>query len=117
MLPRMPTPHYVYILSNQSGCYYAGRTRDLQTRWHEHRDGTHGASFTRAFNVGRLVYIALCPDFESARRHEASLKRRTRARKQAAIRAVNPEMNDLAVEFGWRAAPSSSLRWGRGGGG
>ncbi|MBP6570891.1 MAG: GIY-YIG nuclease family protein [Gemmatimonadales bacterium] len=107
----MPIPHFVYILTNQAGCYYVGMTRDMRRRWHEHRDGALGAEFTRTFHVTRLVYVMPCVDFKSARQHEASLKRRTRARKAAIIRVANPEMRDLAVGFGWRRAPASAMRW------
>jgi putative endonuclease len=102
----MARPHHVYILTNLSGCYYVGMTSDLCRRWFEHHTRA-GGRFTRRFNVQRLVYVAECPDRESAARHERSLKRRTRARKAALIRSVNPNLEDLSVVWGWRSPPDS----------
>jgi putative endonuclease len=104
----MSTPCYVYILTNQSGCYYVGMTNNIERRWHEHVRRERGAKFTREYHVTRLVYLVRCPDRRAAGAHERSLKRRTRARKLAAIRAFNPSLQDLAVTFGWRKAPASA---------
>jgi putative endonuclease len=103
----MPRPCYVYILTNQSGCYYVGMTNNIERRWHEHLGRQRGAQFTREYHVTRLVYLVLLPDRRAAGEHERSLKRRTRARKLAAIRAINPRLDDLSVTYGWRKAPAS----------
>ena len=102
----MDKPHYVYILTNTSGCYYVGMTSDMCRRWFEHHT-RKGAKFTGQFNVQRLVYVKQCPDRESAARHERSLKRRSRARKRALIRASNPDLIDYSVKWGWRKSPAS----------
>jgi len=103
----MPRPCYVYILTVQSGCYYVGLTNNIARRWHEHLGRKRGARFTREYHVTRLVYLVLLPDRRVAGVHERSLKRRTRASKLAAIRAMNPQLDDLSVTFGWRKPPAS----------
>jgi putative endonuclease len=97
----------VYILTNMTGCYYVGMTSDMCRRWFEHHTRV-GARFTSKFNVQRLVYVVECPDRESAARHERSLKKRSRSRKSAMIRSINPTSEDLAVRWGWRPPPDSS---------
>jgi putative endonuclease len=97
----MSTEHYVYILSNASRCFYIGMTRDPPRRWYEHKERT-GAEFTKRYHLHVLLYLRQCPDRASARAHEQSLKRRSRARKWAIIRAANPELRDLSVAWGWR---------------
>src|SRR5690606_27111340 len=103
----MATPHWVYILTNQSGCYYVGMTRDPFRRWWQHTHRRGGARLTGRYHITRLVYLRECPDRQSALRHERSLKRRSRERKRALILKYNPHFEDLAVIFGWRDPPAS----------
>ena len=97
----MSKPHYVYILTNSSKCYYVGMTSNVHRRWWQHLHKV-GAKLTRDFHIGRLVYVQEFPDRRSALAHERSVKRRTRKRKAAMIRQFNPTGEDLSVAWGWR---------------
>jgi putative endonuclease len=101
---------YVYILTNQSRCYYVGMTSNLHRRWWQHLH-RFSAKHTRDYHIARIVYVQVFPDKESARAHERSVKRRTRARKLAIIRQHNPNLEDLSVAWGWRDALASKIGW------
>ncbi len=107
----MPHPHYVYILTNASKCYYVGMTSNMQLRWWQHLHGM-GARHTQDFHLGRLVYVQEFPDRTSARAHERSVKRRSRKRKAAMIRQHNPHGLDYSVVWGWRRALASRIEVG-----
>jgi len=104
----MPRPYFVYILSNQSRCYYVGVTNNLYRRWLEHRTGG-GSGFCRQHHLTRLVYAETHYSPGEAIAREKQLKRWRRAQKRALIETLNPGRLDLAIEWGWRARPSSSV--------
>ena len=104
----MSRSHWVYILTNQSGCFYVGMTSDLSRRWWEHVTGRAGVVHTSRYHLTRLVYARECPDRQSALRHERTLKRLSRRRKWAVIHQFNPTVRDWSVEWGWREPPDSS---------
>jgi len=104
----MSQPHYVYILTNASKCFYVGMTSNMHLRWWQHLH-RHGARHTQEYHLARLVYVQEFPDRSSARAHERSIKRRTRKRKAAMIRQFNPEGSDLAVVWGWRKPLDSRI--------
>jgi len=98
--------YYVYILSSVSRTLYTGVTNDLPKRLHEHRTG-HLKSFTRRYNVDRLVYVDENDDIREAIAREKQIKGWARARKVALIESSNPRWLDLSEEISDR---DSSLR-------
>jgi putative endonuclease len=74
---------------------YVGVTSDLDKRIAEHRAGIHPSSFTKKYNVDRLVYYELGKDIRSAIAREKQLKGWRRAKKVALIESTNPEWRDL----------------------
>jgi putative endonuclease len=86
---------YVYILASQiGGTLYIGVTSDLIRRVAEHKSKA-AESFTKRYDVERLVYFEIFEDIENAIRREKRLKKWTRAWKISLIEKENPNWNDL----------------------
>ena len=86
---------YVYILaSGIGGTLYIGVTNDLIRRVAEHRLKLV-KSFTKKYEVDRLVYFEQFDDAESAIRREKRLKKWNRAWKIRLIEEHNPNWDDL----------------------
>ena len=75
---------FVYILRCGDGSLYTGSTTDLSRRLAAHRSG-HGAKYTRGRLPLELVYWEEMPDWPSALRREAAIKRLTRSEKLALL--------------------------------
>ena len=74
----------VYILRLRSGALYFGCSDDAETRFIEHAKGT--ACRTTAIDPPRsLLWVEAQPDFSTARRREAQIKKWSRAKKEALI--------------------------------
>jgi putative endonuclease len=88
---------YVYILaSGPNGTLYTGVTNNLSRRLCEHREGS-AESFTKRYNVKRLVYYEIFPTAETAIHREKRIKKYPRAWKINLIREHNPDWNDLTA--------------------
>jgi putative endonuclease len=74
---------------------YAGVTSNMNKRLIEHRAGAHPSSFTKKYNVDRLVYLELGRDISAAIAREKQLKGWSRDKKVALIEETNPEWEDL----------------------
>jgi putative endonuclease len=86
---------YVYILANRiGGTLYIGVTNDLIRRVAEHRLKLVD-SFTKKYEVYRLVYFEQFDDVENAIRREKRLKKWNRAWKIRLIEESNPNWDDL----------------------
>ena len=90
---------FVYMLTNDKGnVLYTGATGNLKDRLYLHRGG-YVAGFTKKYNVHKLVYYEEFADISRARERERQLKGKTRAKKDALIRLVNPTFSDLLSEI------------------
>jgi putative endonuclease len=87
--------YFVYILASLSRTLYIGVTNHLNRRLQEHRDGAAN-SFTKRYNIHRLVYFERFQYIGNAIAREKFLKHFTRAEKLALITAANPTWEDLA---------------------
>ncbi len=86
---------YVYILASRiGGTLYIGVTNDLIRRVAEHRL-KQVESFTKKYEVDRLVYFEQFDDIENAIRREKRLKKWNRAWKIRLIEELNPNWDDL----------------------
>jgi putative endonuclease len=66
---------YVYILASRiGGTLYIGVTNDLVRRVYEHKTGA-AESFTKDYDVNRLVYFECFEDIEAAIHREKRLKK------------------------------------------
>ena len=97
---------YVYILSNWNNkVVYTGVTNNLERRLYEHKNQLSD-SFTKKYNVNKLVYFDHTTDINSAIALEKKIKGWTRVKKDALIEEMNPRWHDLSKEW-WK---DSSLR-------
>ena len=92
----MPKVHqyFVYILSSRSRTLYIGVTNNLVRRIQEHRDGI-ADSFTKRYNINRLVYVEHFQYIGNAIAREKYLKHFTREEKLTLISQSNPAWIDL----------------------
>lgn len=91
--------YYVYILTSKSRTLYIGMTGFLTVRILQHKAGETD-SFSRRYNINRLVYFESFLYVNNAIVHEAELKSWSRKRKVALIEASNPLWTDLAEDWG-----------------
>ncbi len=91
--------YWVYILTNQNHTVlYIGVTSELEQRVYQHKNKlTKG--FTEKYNVEKLIYFKETTDPMSAIEREKQLKGWTRKKKENLIKRMNPEWNDLSLEF------------------
>ena len=89
---------YVYMMGSRSGkALYIGVTNDLQRRVYEHKSDVI-KGFTKRYQCHLLLYYELYSDIRDAIAREKQLKGWVRARKEALIKTLNPNREDLAAE-------------------
>ncbi len=92
--------YYVYILTNKNkNVLYTGFTNDLKRRLAEHKNRLHPKSFTSRYNVYFLVYYEKFTWIELAIAREKEIKDLKREKKDAIIRAFNPDVVFLDYLF------------------
>jgi putative endonuclease len=89
---------YVYILSSISGTLYVGLTDALPRRMLEHKNGRYD-SFTKEYEVNRLMYFETFTDQKTAGMREQQVKKYRRAKKIALFEVKNPQWRDLTEEL------------------
>ena len=88
--------YYVYITTNKkNGTLYIGVTSNLIKRVQQHREGKV-SSFTKKYNLNKLVYYKQTSDIRSAIRREKELKNWERKWKIELIERDNPNWKDLS---------------------
>ena len=86
---------YVYILTNKkNGTLYIGVTSNLPKRIWEHKNKCID-SFTKKYNLNKLVYYEAFDDIENAINREKELKGKLRQKKIDLINSINPDWLDL----------------------
>jgi len=90
--------YFVYILASKHKNLYIGVTNDLDRRLYEHKNKLFD-SFTKKYNIDRLVYYESFSDISQAISRETSLKGWLRAKKDALIEGMNPDWKDLSLEW------------------
>ena len=94
-----PRQYYVYIMTNRRHApLYVGVTNDLVRRVYEHRNKL-AKSYASRYNIAMLMYYEITESVESAIAREKQLKGWLKGRKIALIESVNPNWNDLALEW------------------
>lgn len=90
--------YWVYIMASKNrNSLYIGVTSNLEQRVGQHKDHLLKGSFSDKYNTVDLVYCEEYSEVEDAIAREKQLKNWSRAKKDRLIRAMNPEMNDLAA--------------------
>jgi putative endonuclease len=88
--------YYVYIVTNKPrGVLYTGITSDLILRVYQHKKRIFKSSFTRRYNLDKLVYYEEFQYVQDAIRREKQIKGLTRKKKIELIEAFNPNWDDL----------------------
>jgi putative endonuclease len=86
-------------MTNQNNTVlYTGITNDLGNRVHQHRSGT-GSKFTSKYKTTKLVYYECGSDVNTAILREKLIKGGSRKKKVDLINSINPDWNDLFVEY------------------
>jgi putative endonuclease len=86
------------MTNKNNSTLYTGVTNDLQRRIIEHKSGK-GGSFTKIYNINKLVYFETGDKIHEAIEREKQIKAGSRQNKLDLINAVNPEWNDLFEEM------------------
>ncbi|MDO8444262.1 MAG: GIY-YIG nuclease family protein [bacterium] len=87
--------YYIYILTNYDNTIlYVGVTNDLIKRAYEHKN-KFVESFTKRYNLNKLVYFEDCTDSIAAIEREKQLKAGSRRKKIELIEKENPNFDDL----------------------
>jgi putative endonuclease len=87
--------YYVYLLaSDKNGTLYLGVTNDVVRRAYEHKSKAVD-SFTKRYQVERLVWFEIYDDAITAIAREKELKKWRRAWKIRLIEEGNPHWTDL----------------------
>ena len=90
---------YVYIITNKpNGTLYIGVTSNLAQRIYNHKNKTF-ESFSKRYNLNKLVYYELFDDIKNAIIREKQLKEWRRAWKLKIIIDFNPNWKDLYYEI------------------
>ncbi len=90
--------YYVYIISNKSKTLYIGVTNNLVRRIYEHKNKLI-EGFSKKYNLNKLVYFESCSEIKDAIKREKQLKNWHRDWKINLIESMNPQWNDLSIEF------------------
>jgi len=91
---------YVYIITNKNNAVlYTGVTSNLIQRIYKHKNKTYDNSFTKRYNIDKLIYYEVFGDIELAISREKQIKDGNRARKEKLINNINPNWNDLYFEI------------------
>lgn len=89
---------FVYILANSTKMTYIGITNNIERRVFEHKKGLI-EGYTKKYNISKLVYLETGSDINMAIKREKQLKGWIRAKKVNLIESVNPNWDDLSLEW------------------
>jgi len=91
----MMKQYWVYMMTNRNKTViYTGLTNDLRRRVQEHKD-KNGSSFTKKYNLTKLVYYESFSRINDAIAAEKKVKSGSRAKKIELIESINPYWKDL----------------------
>jgi len=91
----MGKDYYVYILTNfTNSVLYTGVTNNLLRRAYEHKEKITD-SFTKKYNINKLVYYEVFNDIEFAIEREKQIKGGSRRKKIELIDGFNKDWEDL----------------------
>lgn len=91
--------YYVYMMTNRSRVVlYTGVTNSIERRlWHH--ANTAKRTFTKRYNLDRLVYYELYHDIRDAISREKEIKGWRREKKNGLVRTLNPKWEDLGMRM------------------
>ena len=90
---------YIYIMTNKpNGTLYIGVTSDIVKRIYQHKNKL-ADSFTKRYNLNKLVYYEVYDEIDEAIKREKQLKFWKRDWKIELIEKMNNDWNDLYDEI------------------
>ncbi len=96
----MDKAYYVYLLTNWNNrVIYVGVTSNLERRVYEHKNKLH-EGFTQKYNVNKLVYYESSCDVTAAIEREKQIKKWRREKKNRLVMQMNPNWEDLSLDWG-----------------
>ena len=99
--------YYLHMVSNWTGgVLYTGVTNNLERRIYEHKNKMI-KGFSSKYNTSKLVYLEKYGSIQMAIEREKQIKKWSRHKKEFLINSLNPNWNDLSVE--WYEYPSTTL--------
>lgn len=91
--------YYVYIITNRyNTVFYVGMTNNLLRRINEHQRGVYPDSFSKRYNIHKLVYYEETTDVYSAISREKQIKGWMRYKKVDLIMSLNPDLKELVID-------------------
>ncbi|WP_299221013.1 GIY-YIG nuclease family protein [uncultured Aquimarina sp.] len=91
---------YTYITTNKNKTVlYIGATNDIIRRMNEHKNKTFKNSFSAKYNCYMLVYFEELDSVKKAFEREKQLKAGNRKRKERLINSINPDWEDLSIDW------------------
>ncbi len=95
----MEKQFFVYMMTNRNNTVvYTGVTNGLRRRVYEHKEKL-GSSFTKRYNVTKIVYYEVFQDALSAIAREKQIKAGSRIKKIELINSMNKDWKDLYDEL------------------
>lgn len=92
--------YFVYIATNKDNkVLYVGVTNSLIRRSGEHKNGFFENSFTKKYNINKIVYYEIWGDINQAIFREKQVKNLLRQKKIDLINNFNCYWNDLMDEL------------------
>lgn len=102
---------YTYITTNKNKTVlYIGATNNIIRRINEHKNKTFKNSFTARYNCDILVYFEEFETVQEAFDRETQLKAGNRKRKERLINEMNPNWNDLSLNWIDKNSTDTSLQ-------
>lgn len=87
--------YYVYILTTKyNKMLYVGVTNNIIRRVSEHKNGVN-ESFTKKYNINKLVYFEIFNDINLAIGREKQIKGYSHDKKVSLVLSKNPEWEEL----------------------
>ena len=91
----MDKQYCIYIMTNEiNTTLYTGVTKDLKNRIYQHKNKLI-ESFTKKYNINKLVYFEIFEDVYTAISREKQIKAGSRKKKINLIENKNPQWKDL----------------------
>jgi putative endonuclease len=93
--------YYVYIMTNKNNTVlYTGVSGNIHQRLQDHTSGRNATSFTKKYNINKLVYVESTVSIEAALNYEKKIKSWSRQKKIDLIELNNPKWEDLGMKYG-----------------
>jgi putative endonuclease len=91
---------FVYIMTNNNNSVlYTGVTSNLRNRVIKHKANKYQNSFSKKYNIHKLVYFERLETIGEATKREKQIKAGSRIKKLDLIKEFNPEWKDLSLIF------------------